>query len=601
MLRFATAARLAPLALAAAALGLAGCDAPTGEQDCAVIDLGTLPAVGQSVVDGRPAEANEIFATVALVSGNGSPFCTGTLIAPRVVVTAAHCLDGQNTNDVYIASGMLSAWDANNNNFTATSQLVTHNSYNNFSGGGGDGYGVGNTYDIGIVITSSAVTNVPAAPILSMNDFDNVVGYGANVVITGYGINNLNTGSAGVLYIAQTPFSHRSATEFLAGNPQTPDTCNGDSGGPVYAVVNNQLFLIGATSRAAANASVSCGDGGIYSLVSAFEDWIVDNAGGLYTGSTGGGPVVGDGDGDGDGDVGGQGGCYGACGGQSPDGCWCDDGCAEYGDCCGNIEQACVEDVGGNEPPPAGDWTCPETWIGDGECDCGCGAPDADCTQGTVQECLWNHCEGGEELNPSDPSQCGGTPSGDGDGDGDGDTPVGDGDGDGDTLPTVPGNWTCAPGWYGDGECDCGCGALDSDCADASLDSCVYDGCLEENEVPDPADTTRCIDAGDVEQPEDPSEDPEDPAEDPEQPEAPTETPDDNTGNAPPVTEDDRPDLGSAGPSETGGHLVDDDARSNPSGGGGCDATGGQSKTPMAALALGLLALTRSRRRTRAR
>lgn len=34
--------------------------------------------------------------------------------------------------------------------------------------------------------------------------------------------------------------------------------------------------------------------------------------------------------------------------------------------------------------------------------------------------------------------------------------------------------WNCDPTWYDDGECDCGCGIVDSDCADATLSSCRY-------------------------------------------------------------------------------------------------------------------------------
>ncbi len=36
--------------------------------------------------------------------------------------------------------------------------------------------------------------------------------------------------------------------------------------------------------------------------------------------------------------------CEGACGGQSADGCWCDDQCAGMGDCCEDITEICEED-----------------------------------------------------------------------------------------------------------------------------------------------------------------------------------------------------------------------------------------------------------------
>ena len=40
--------------------------------------------------------------------------------------------------------------------------------------------------------------------------------------------------------------------------------------------------------------------------------------------------------------------------------------------------------------------------------------------------------------------------------------------------PEVPAGWTCDDRLYADGACDCGCGAVDSDCADATAASCEY-------------------------------------------------------------------------------------------------------------------------------
>ncbi|MBK6916641.1 MAG: hypothetical protein IPH07_04485 [Deltaproteobacteria bacterium] len=41
------------------------------------------------------------------------------------------------------------------------------------------------------------------------------------------------------------------------------------------------------------------------------------------------------------------------------------------------------------------------------------------------------------------------------------------------TAPVIDG-WTCNPAYYGDDECDCGCGIADTDCADGNLSSCLY-------------------------------------------------------------------------------------------------------------------------------
>lgn len=41
-------------------------------------------------------------------------------------------------------------------------------------------------------------------------------------------------------------------------------------------------------------------------------------------------------------------------------------------------------------------------------------------------------------------------------------------------IPDAPAQWTCAPEYYGDHTCDCGCGVFDIDCADATVDACDY-------------------------------------------------------------------------------------------------------------------------------
>ncbi len=38
--------------------------------------------------------------------------------------------------------------------------------------------------------------------------------------------------------------------------------------------------------------------------------------------------------------------CTGSCGGQSPDGCWCDDQCQNYGDCCADKAAVCDRGAG---------------------------------------------------------------------------------------------------------------------------------------------------------------------------------------------------------------------------------------------------------------
>ena len=63
--------------------------------------------------------------------------------------------------------------------------------------------------------------------------------------------------------------------------------------------------------------------------------------------------------------------CVGACDGQSADGCYCDDACVEYGDCCADICDECP-DLGACCVPSCDGKTC-----GDDGCGGSCGVCDA--------------------------------------------------------------------------------------------------------------------------------------------------------------------------------------------------------------------------------
>ncbi len=135
------------------------------------------------------------------------------------------------------------------------------------------------------------------------------------------------------------------------------------------------------------------------------------------------------------------------------DGCTDDGSCDPYEEGCSCVDCA-DEDVclGGGVPA---EWTCNAIFYGDGDCDCGCGALDVDCADATVASCEFCNdtgscnteaCPG--TIDPDDNSTCEGG---------------------------VPAEWTCSPTFYGaDDGCDCGCGAVDPDCADATLASCEF-------------------------------------------------------------------------------------------------------------------------------
>jgi secreted trypsin-like serine protease len=250
------------------------------------------PPSEPKVVGGKPAQATEIFGTVALWDNvYEGPICTGTLVAPTVIITAAHCVynfdentweptDVVSASELGIVAGALDARTPPPGTLYQVATVTPHPSYGQF--GPADEDGLGNEYDIAVLTLASPVTTLQHVEILPPDQVDATLLDGTSLVISGYGLTSEQAMDMGELYVAETPYRKRSQWEFIAGAPGSPDTCNGDSGGPAYARVGDRMLLAGTTSRATYTAYAMCGDGGIYTLVPAFLDFVVQSAGGAY-------------------------------------------------------------------------------------------------------------------------------------------------------------------------------------------------------------------------------------------------------------------------------------------------------------------------------
>ncbi len=251
-----------------------GCGAPTDLDD-------TASSLARAVVDGSLATAAG--ATVALMD-EGSPgsFCTGTLVAPRVVVTAGHCLEGGDASYLQIAINTLDSFNVPSNRLVNASSFEVHPQYGGLAGDSDDPDGLGEEHDIAVIVLATAVNGVTPVPVLGTDDFDAHVASGTPVTIAGYGQQDENSDEGyGVLRNAQTPYVRRVPSEFFAGGPGEADTCYGDSGGPAYVDVGEARMLLGATSRGPSE-DAPCGTGGVYTLVGAFDAWLEEETSGLY-------------------------------------------------------------------------------------------------------------------------------------------------------------------------------------------------------------------------------------------------------------------------------------------------------------------------------
>ena len=275
----------------------------SGSAACAALVFATAVApathagvefIEAPIIGGRLAGTNDFYATIAIVdAATGEANCTGTLVAPRVVVTAAHCLaiedeeSGQITgitdpSELLVVAGALDVSDATSDGTYAVAQVILHEGYPNESEPVDVPSGAGRYDDIAILVLAKDVSGLESALIPSVDQALAALDTASTVTISGYGATSAETDETGVLYIAEISFALRADAEIVLGGPNQADTCPGDSGGPAYLLDGGKALLVGTTSRASENAVANCGDGGVYTFVPVYRDWIADRSGGLY-------------------------------------------------------------------------------------------------------------------------------------------------------------------------------------------------------------------------------------------------------------------------------------------------------------------------------
>ncbi|HTY96188.1 MAG TPA: trypsin-like serine protease, partial [Solirubrobacteraceae bacterium] len=92
------------------ALALPGASGAAGVRPASTrAPAASAPRARISVVNGQAAEAGTFpWLAVVFHEGEGEAFqCTGTVVSPNVVLTAAHCVENPRTGHRYTASGYL--------------------------------------------------------------------------------------------------------------------------------------------------------------------------------------------------------------------------------------------------------------------------------------------------------------------------------------------------------------------------------------------------------------------------------------------------------------------------------------------------------------
>lgn len=224
-------------------------------------------ALDSPVVGGTLVRAGE-WPDVALVVAPGA-LCTGTLIAPDVVLTAGHCVDAGpfeivlGTVDYASPAGQV----------LAVKQAIAYPDWQH-------------TYDVGVLVLEHPAGARPRA-IASACTVRAKVRRGATGHVVGFGLTTAaGTGDNTKLHEADLAITDASCSRDAGCNPRVApggelaaggngvDACFGDSGGPLYVEAGAGPSLVGVVSRGGGTPGEPCGGDGVYERADKVVAWI---------------------------------------------------------------------------------------------------------------------------------------------------------------------------------------------------------------------------------------------------------------------------------------------------------------------------------------
>jgi len=228
---------------------------------------------GQPVPQGDPLTKSSVAVIGYFFDEGGyyATYCSGTLIARDLVLTAAHCVAGRHVDSIYIGFGqtveplkILSGMK--NGSIIRTKQYKVHEDFS------GD---VKNDVAL-ILLAKPAKMDFTPAPILGPASELKI---GMLLTLAGFGLTKETSSQTSKALQTVTVTLVKIIDSILVGDQtQRKGACNGDSGGPAYLKGVTGNWIVAGITRGPHENAKDCHHYGEYTYISKHLDFILDTA-----------------------------------------------------------------------------------------------------------------------------------------------------------------------------------------------------------------------------------------------------------------------------------------------------------------------------------
>lgn len=222
----------------------AGCaDDDRADDGCRALEPARQALFGADP-DAGGTDVSGVVALLTQVSAQFAELCSGTLIAPNLVLTARHCLPANKSADVFFGSSIDDADDV---------RPVTEVFANE-------------DRDLAVAVLLPARGAGPQPTPLPLA-FDDAVGVGETAKLAGFGRSERGFGQ--LLFVDERIADFDDEFVLVDGEGKS-GACTGDSGGPLLLERDGQLRVLGVLS----GGSASCTELDVYQRVAPVERWL---------------------------------------------------------------------------------------------------------------------------------------------------------------------------------------------------------------------------------------------------------------------------------------------------------------------------------------